>query len=149
MASLSNQKTLLDVSGVVVADLCGRFFWQVATEDPVASLLIEDEVRSTSGEKPVTSAPPAVTRPRFDATHFSGSQSCAECHHSICDSYHSHPMSRSIAKTIEASELEDYEDVTKFDAMQSASYGVQFHYEVQRTPEIVTHSGDCDAFRRL
>lgn len=45
-----------------------------------------------------------------------------------------------MAKTIEASELEDYEDVTKFDAMQSASYGVQFHYEVQRTPEIVTHS---------
>lgn len=142
MASLSIQKTLLYTSCVLAAGLCGWFFWHVATDDPVAGLLIEDEdeVRSTSGGPPAVPALPAVKRPRFDVTHFTGSQSCSECHSSICDSYHSHPMSRSMAKTIEASELEDYKDVTKFDAMQSASYGVQFHYEVQRTSGAVTHS---------
>ena len=45
-----------------------------------------------------------------------------------------------MARTIDASELEDYQDVTKFDAMRSASYGIQFHYEITRTAESVTHS---------
>jgi len=134
-------KFSLCVLGLCLSVYYGWIFWNVIAGDPLANINHEDAVaESQSYQPPVTKVRKPAAKPRFDATNYTGSQACAECHTAVCDSYHSHPMARSVAKTIEASELEDYDSVTRFDALRSANFGVQFHYEVKKTPENVIHS---------
>lgn len=70
---------------------------------------------------------------------YAGSNACEACHKSVCDSYHSHPMSRSLAKTIAASPLEDYTTNTVFKGPISPNYSVHFNYRVYHEQGQVFH----------
>lgn len=63
-----------------------------------------------------------------------GSQVCSECHAEVAQKYATHPMSRSLAKVLDAEIVEDYESATHVRPKDSRR-----HYRVERTSTSVVH----------
>jgi predicted CXXCH cytochrome family protein len=111
--------------------------------NPVANLAdsrLKFDGTTDAAVQPVLLERPVTEHWLASLPDYAGSDSCRECHADECKTYLTHPMSRSLARTTAASELEDYRHVTKFSGPVSGNYDIQFHYSINKQPDRVLHS---------
>jgi len=68
-----------------------------------------------------------------------GSESCSACHSDLCETYTTHPMSRSMDIVRSSGTIEDAAESNHFLAPRNAGSGVYFGYQVDRGIEGTAH----------
>lgn len=133
--------------GFVLAAVGAAGIWWVATtvmHNPVEDLLSETTDPSPENQPQAPAEKTTVEygekrSPKAVEGNFVGSAACKDCHQNLWNSYQTHPMSVSLARSVDAGPLEDYDDVTTFRPPKSANYQCQFEYRVERDEKSVRH----------
>jgi len=126
---MSIQKIL--IAGLLLILVLGGIYWATIPKIPPPSNTTQktDEQNEVRWQKPT---PPSEG--------YTGSQSCAECHAELYNSFQTHPMAHALSPVLEADPLENYIE-TEFAPIGSKQYQVDrtesgvFHHEIMTTAE--------------
>lgn len=119
--------------GLIATVLCGG----CGKTDVSNSEDIVGETTSSSAPTSILFEPPVV--PPRPSMEFVGSQACKECHAEQFTEFRGHPMGQSLARTSEASELEDYITETGFEVPRAPRSSVITSYNVDKQGDRVFH----------
>ncbi|MEW4530423.1 multiheme c-type cytochrome [Maioricimonas sp. JC845] len=86
--------------------------------------------------------PPAIARPEIPprpSQAYAGSQSCAECHADLTEHFRAHPMGRSLAPAVAASQLESYGEEAGFELPLAPTATFEQFYFAEQSDDVVLH----------
>ena len=143
MGRKSMSRIILIFAAAAIPLVALGWFLFLLIQNPV-DVLVESSKSSASaaGSSGKESVGAVVARNRvprqFHGTHI-GSDACRDCHSEISEKYATHPMSRSLALTNNASPLEDYTEHTRFRSIKSAFFTSILEYQIKRDETGVHH----------
>jgi predicted CXXCH cytochrome family protein len=107
--------------------------------DPLADLKTAETTVGGARERVPAAASPDSAVSNTAPGHYLGSAACAECHADLCESYVSHPMSRSMSLAAEAPDPEEGIEAAPFSVPGPPGSHLQFEYGVVRDAGSVGH----------
>jgi hypothetical protein len=127
--------------GLIAFTVLAAGWWIVTTllRNPVDDIRVPEIVAEDTNTLPVSTPPAIKRRSDSDGAMYVGSESCANCHAALCDSYRTHPMSRSTDVVHASGTIEDQAESHRFSAPLLAGSPIRLAYEVVRSPESVVH----------
>src|SRR5262249_55412368 len=117
----------LGIGLVIVAGLFAAWKWWPRDSEPTS----KSTTAVPSDPRLTYSTPFLNVRPEVK---YVGDEACARCHRDQAESYHQHPMGRSLAPVQNATPIERYDAIAK-----SPFVGLGFTYEIQRRGNKVIH----------